>query len=452
MPELTPAELLQLTRAAKKKLRYDVPLDPDNPDDQALLVEDLNLARGDFDKEGLLWRLGVDEPTQSLDEENPQQYILFGGHRGCGKSTELRRLAKKLHHPNLYYVVLVDALKELDINNLHYSDILLAQAKVLIEQLADDGIKIDTVYLTRLQNWFTERVNIRLTEQQLGGKIETGVKAEAGLPFLGSLFSKLTTSISYGSAYKEEIRDIVRSSFSEFAGAFNALIKHIEAQLQAALRGKKLLFVVDGTDRLSSIEANDFFIRDIHQLKQIHSNFIYCAPIDILTEDGRIGQEFYVSRLPMVKIADKHTSDYFPVPMAKLSELINKRVDNRLFANHDVLPALIKHSGGHIRDLMRLMDYCLAETLGRKKIDLAVANEAIKQLATDYRRIIQQTDYPLLAEIDKADKSHVPVSEQSRRLLYDLALLEYNSYWWQSHPAVRTLPAYQLAKQALPSA
>ncbi len=442
MSELTPDELLTLTRAAKKNLRYDKPLDPET--DQALLV-DLNAARGDFSQDKLLWELGVDEPSLSLDDGNPHQYILFGGHRGCGKSTELRRLAKRLHRPELYYVVLVDALKELDINNLHYSDILLAQAKVLMKQLEANDVKIETIFSDRLENWFKQRVFVQLNEQALGGKLETGAKITTGLPFLANLFATLTTSISIGSTHKEEIRDIVRNSFSEFASAFNALIQHIQEQLQQANLGRKILFVVDGTDRLSSNEANDFFIRDIHQLKLIRSNFIYCTPIDILTESGRISQEFSVFRLPMVKIAEKNTADYLPIPLAQLSELIHKRVDSRLFADSQLLDKLIKASGGHVRDLMRLLDYCLAETQGRKKIDTAAADAAIKHLASEYQRVIQQSDYALLVEIDQRDRSHVPVSEVSRRLLYDLVLLEYNSYWWQSHPVVRTLPAYQLA-------
>ena len=441
MPHLNPDDLLLLTRAAKKNLRYDLPLDPDK--DQALLV-DLNAARGDFSQKKLLWDLGV-EPNLVLDPDNPNQYILFGGHRGCGKSTELRRLTKTLHKPDLYYVVLVDALSELDINNLRYSDILLAQAKVLLNQLQHDGVAIDSVFLTNLQNWFKNRIKIDVIDQQLSGKLETGIKA--GLPLLASLFANLTTAISYGATHKEEIRDSVRNSFSEFANAFNSLLRHVEERLKDNNLGQKLLFVVDGTDRLASDEATDFFLRDIHQLKQIHSNFIYCTPIDILTESGRIGQEFSVFRLPMVKLAEKGSSAALPEALTKLTELIDKRMDNRLFADSAVTEQLVTASGGHVRDLIRLLDYCLAETLGSKKIDAVVAQAAIKQLATDYRRVIQQDDYTLLVEIDQQDKSHVPVSEQSRRLLYDLVLLEYNSYWWQSHPVVRSLPAYQQALQ-----
>ena len=38
-------------------------------------------------------------------------------------------------------------------------------------------------------------------------------------------------------------------------------------------------------------------------------------------------------------------------------------------------------------------------------------------------------------------------TEARLRLLYDLVLLEYNSYWWCSHPLVRTLRPYQNALQ-----
>ncbi|MDD5271221.1 MAG: AAA family ATPase [Methylovulum sp.] len=447
MSELSPEELLRLTRAAKKNLRYDRPLDPDT--DQALLV-DLNAARGNFSQDKLLFTLGVDETSGSLDEDNPQQYILFGGYRGCGKSTELRLLAKRLHQPHFYYVVLVDALQELDINNLNYSDILLAQAKVLMQQL-DDSISVEPVFLQRLENWFKNHVKIDLSEQAFSGKPETGAKASTGLPLLANLFGSLTTAISIGSTHKEEIRTAVRNSFSEFAGAFNLLVSHIEERLRAANLGKKILFIVDGTDRLCGNDATTFFVSDIHQLKQINSNFIYCAPIDILTENGRISQEFSVFRLPMVKIAEKNTADYLPLPVEKLRDLIIKRLDgsSRLLADSTVVDQLIQMSGGHVRDLIRLLDYCLAETLGRKRIDHTVAEAAIRQLAADYRRVIKDGDYALLVEIDKQDKNYVPLSEQSRRLLTDSVLLEYNSYWWQSHPVVRTLPAYQQAVAAI---
>jgi len=427
-------DLMQLTDEAESKLHFDQALDPDA--DQLLMVE-LNDCRGDFSEAKLLWKLRINNLNHA------KKYLLFGGHVGCGKTTELRRLAKKLHQPDKYYVVLVDALLEVDINDLNYSDILLAQAKVLLKKLEDQQIAIQPIFLEKLSNWFNECIKTRISNNEFKSEIKAGVTAEGGLPFLGKIFASLTNSISSGSTHKEEIRQIVQNSFSEFAAAFNQLIVHAEEVLAAANLGKKILFVVDGTDRLRSDQAKKFFNEDVHQLKQIEANFIYCTPITLLTEDGKIRQEFDVFQLPMIKIAEKASNDFDAMVMAKLNEFINKRVNSALFEDISQQEQLIKYSGGHLRDLIRLLSYCLAETRGEKKIDRSTVEIAVKQLATEYRRNIKQEDYPILVEIDRQAKSYVPATEACRRLLYDLVLLEYNSYWWQSHPVVRTLEAYQ---------
>jgi hypothetical protein len=77
---------------------------------------------------------------------------------------------------------------------------------------------------------------------------------------------------------------------------------------------------------------------------------------------------------------------------------------------------------------------------------------AIKQLASEYRRFLEPDDYALLAKLD-GDEIHAGNDQRTRRLLYNLALLEYNdASWRRSHPVVRTLEGYQRARAALPSA
>ena len=66
----------------------------------------------------------------------------------------------------------------------------------------------------------------------------------------------------------------------------------------------------------------------------------------------------------------------------------------------------------------------------------------MKELATDYRRILDEEDYQLLHAIDQGIEPD-PNSERVRFLLFNTALLEYNSYWRRSHPAIRTLEGYR---------
>ncbi len=177
--------------------------------------------------------------------------MLFGGHRGCGKSTELRRLAAKLAGEKRYFVVFIDALVELDVHNLRYSDILLAQAKALVNRLEAENVAVENAFLTRLSDWFSQRVEQYSKTRELAAEIKAGAKAETGLPWLGRLFGELTNTARLNSTYKEEVRTVVRNHFAELADAFNQLIARVNDLVRERGLGRSVLFVIDGTDRLS---------------------------------------------------------------------------------------------------------------------------------------------------------------------------------------------------------
>ena len=65
---------------------------------------------------------------------------------------------------------------------------------------------------------------------------------------------------------------------------------------------------------------------------------------------------------------------------------------------------------------------------------------------------LEPDDYRLLAEIDRGGARCTPNGEAASRLLGNLALLEYDGDWWQSHPVIRTLPAYRAALEKVPAA
>jgi hypothetical protein len=428
----------------RDNLDYDLPLDPG---DRRLVP--LNDARGNFSEDRILKAVGVDPATDALRWRPDRLYVLFGGHRGCGKSTELRRLAGKLAGPERYFVVFIDALAELDVHNLRYSDILLAQAKALVTELEEQQIAVEPVFLTRLSDWFAQRVEQYDKTRDLAAEIKAGAKAETGLPWLGKLFAELTNSVRLNSTYKEEVRTVVRNHFAELADGFNQLIARVNELVSEHGLGQRVLFVIDGTDRLSGQDQQHFFVRDIHQLRLIESNFIYCAPIDLLTEEGQLRQNFdEVFRLPMVKLASKGATDPDPDARKLLQDFVFNRIPAPYFDHPDTVDFLIDHCGGHPRDLLRLLNYSFQD-MGGDCFDRLAADSAVRRLATDYKRLLEPGDYRLLAEIDGAEEDYTPVSEETRRLLYNLALLEYNSFWWQTHPVVRTLRAYRDARAAI---
>ena len=114
-----------LYRMAKPNLRLDTIENTDNK-----LLVDLTDARGDYRRDRLLSQFDI-IGNEGLPEEslNTSKYVLFGGHMGCGKNTELRFIETQMNQSNRYFTVMVNILKEVDHNNLQYSDLLLALVK-----------------------------------------------------------------------------------------------------------------------------------------------------------------------------------------------------------------------------------------------------------------------------------------------------------------------------------
>ena len=440
-------DIEQLIDQASRRLdHFDDPLKKDQ-DDLERLYQPLDKYR-ENDGGKMLWFLGLrgNVDDQDLRVAKDRLHVLYGGHRGCGKSTELRRLRRQLHDQKRFYVLFIDAEVELSIHNLRYIDVLLSVAKKLFEQLERDQIEVDKVFLEQIEQWFDTQILQRIKQFGAHLRVDAGAETRAGVPGLARLFGKLIAQISAGSDYREEIRREVQSSYGELVRAFNNLLVHAEQRIVQKNLGRKLLFIVDGTDKLNQEDARRLFVDDIHQLQAVSGYFICCAPLLFLNTSPR--SDFLSYRLPMVKLCSKG-AEYDPqAPAAQaLRALSLKRVDGKLFSDQHALDELVAASGGHLRDLISLLAEALAEAQGVIAIDHA--QRAVKRLSTAYRRLLQPEDWALLAEIDANDEEYTPVDERSLRLLHNQVLLEYNTYWWQSHPAVRELGAYRSAAAAL---
>lgn len=420
-------------------LKFDEPLDPAKDE----LFVSTDSARGEVNFNRIFRPLGIDSRTDTLMAVPDKNYTLFCGHTGCGKSTELRCLRNRLDDPERYFVVFVDALTELDIRNFSYADLFMALANKLLESLSERSVTLDQVFLTRLEEWFTERIEKHEKTKEFAADVKSGVKGETGVPFLAKIFSSITASFKINSTYKEELRKNIKNSFSEFSLIFNDLIIAAEEEILKKKAGKKILFIVDGIDRLNYEDGKKFFEADVDQLQLIHSNFIYCAPIGLLyEEDSRIQDLFNVFTLPMIKIRQKFDETKLTEGYDILREMLYKRVPELFFDSKDTADYLIEYSGGNPRHLIRLANYTF-QNLEGDIFDRKAAERAVKQMATEIRRTLDAGDFKLLYDIDHAEHEAEFQSEESRKLLYKLALLEYNSFWWLSHPAIRTLPAYK---------
>jgi len=369
-----------------------------------------------------------------------EKHILFFGHIGIGKTTELRRYAGQLNASRRFYVVEVDVLAKLDRNNLQYTEVLMAMAETLLERLHGDGVALAAEALEPLQHWFGNVVETQTTTKELSAELKTVAEGGGGIPGLIKLLATFTAAFKTGSSQKSEWRREIRNDFSALAQAFNTLICRAEAHLAREARAeRRLLFLIDGTDKMRGEDTQQFFVQDAEQLLAIKTLVIYTAPLH-LKYDGRLGGKLDADIvLPMMKLYERD-GGRFEAGWRTMRRLLLLRADWCLFASDAEVDRLVEFSGGHPRELLRLLKLCCE--LAEDRIDASVVQTAIEKLAADYRYFLKPADYALLKTID-SNPVDAGNDEQAQELLHRLALLQYNDGTWRrSHPVVRTLEGY----------
>jgi len=403
---------------------------------------DTREARGSEKTYTRLARKSCWDPASNAFFAASEKHILFFGHIGSGKTTELRRYAADLNASRRFYVVEVDVLARLDRNNLQYTEVQMAMAETLLERLHGDGYWLAPDALEPLRRWFGNVVETKAATKELNAELKTVVEGGGGIPGLIKLLATFTGAFKTGSSWKSEWRREIRNDFTTLAQTFNTLIRRAEDQLVRESRAERLLFLIDGTDKMRGEDTQLFFVQDAEQLLAIETLVIYTAPLH-LKYDGRLGGKLDADIvLPMMKLQERD-GRRFEAGWTTMRSLLLLRAVRCLFASDAEVERLVEFSGGHPRELLRLLKLCCE--LADEQIDAAVVQAAIEKLAADYRYFLIPVDYVLLKEIDSnpADGGN---DEQAQDLLHRLALLQYNDGTWRrSHPVVRTLEGYRTA-------
>ena len=376
-----------------------------------------------------------------------QKHALFFGHIGSGKTTELRRYALEFGKPGRFFVVEVNIHEQLDRNNLQFADTLMAMARSMLTEVEKIGLRLPKDALKELENWFGERVLNTDEAEDFALEIKSTAGVDGGIPYLLKLFAGFTTAFKSNVTYKDSLRRVIRNSFTQFADAFNGLLAQMEESLNTEGVARRVLFMIDGTDKLRGEDTRRFFVEDAELLLSIDSLVIYTAPLTLKYEGNLTHKLDADLMLPMMKLFDakghRHEDGWHA-----MRDILLKRADRRVFEQDADIDRLVEYSGGHPRELLRLLKLC-CEFAEDGNIDSESVTQAICQLASEYRRFLEQDDYKLLAELDR-NAVHAGNDERTRKLLYNLALLEYNDgSWRRSHPVIRTLEGYRIAALAI---
>lgn len=234
---------------------------------------------------------------------------------------------------------------------------------------------------------------------------------------------------------------MIRNTFSELKDAFNTLVESAENALARAKKNARILFVIDGTDKLRGEDTSQFFVRDAEQLISIDAKVVYTAPISLKYEGNLVNKLDADLVLPMIKLQGPGGAPSAE-GVAAMRKMLLLRADRSLFASEADIDTLVGLSGGHPRELLRLLKLC-CEYAELSTFDAPTIEKAAAQLASEYRRFLEAEDYEFLVKVDR-DPTNVTSDARTRKLLYNLALFEYNDgSWRRSHPVVRRLEGYR---------
>jgi len=375
-------------------------------------------------------------------DEHSQVKILFTGHRGSGKTTELFRLKKELED-NQFFTIYMDSEALLDLGSLSYLDVLVAIAKEIQDTLHKRDIPLSENLLNDISSWFAEKILEESSDTQQDLAIQTKAKIGGGIPFFSELFASITANIKAASSRRETLRQNLKREISVFIAKLNLLIG--EARQSVQNEGyKDLVLIVDGIEKMhyelnaeGHSSHNELFIQHAEQLRSPQCHIIYTVPVS-LAYNQNLGADFdSVTVLPMVKTN--------PEGIAQLYDVIQKRVNiEKVFADPKLVEKIAKTSGGVVRDLMRLVR--MSTDTDDERITEAEVDYAINTLKKEYDRLIRNDDIKAFKQIVKTQR--IQADENAARLLNLRLVLEYQNgdRWAKLHPVIFLIP---WIKQAL---
>ncbi|MBW4681123.1 MAG: ATP-binding protein [Microcoleus vaginatus WJT46-NPBG5] len=385
---------------------------------------------------------------------------LYGGHRGTGKSTELLRLKQSLEENKIKVIYFTADEQDIDPEDAQYVDILLACTRHLLEDFREVN---PSPLLNWLQSRWKELKDLALTEIKF-----EDLKVEAQI----ALFAKITANLRAVPDLRHKIREKVNPYTVTLIEALNQFINDAKKQLPAGY--EQLVVIADNLDRIVPIfyengrsNHEEIFLDRSEQLKALDCHLVYTVPISLIYSSRATDlREIYGNQqvLPMIMVQTPDGQIYDPGYL-KVKEIIEKRVrqfaptrslETDIFDSPETLKALCLMSGGHVRNLLLLMQTAIGETE-----DLPISKKAVQRAITTtritYGQAVKDDQWILLAEVAKSKR--VRNDDKYRKLLFNRCILEYRYFdsedelccWYDVHPLIQGIKEFKDAYQQLQS-
>lgn len=409
---------------AREALDLDFDIDTFNPG-LYVNLDDIRILSEETDyKENLYFMLNIDPDSKKLDTAaNDYSKVLFLGHRGCGKTTELRRIHRFLNDSDRYFAVLIETEKELEVNKMQAEDFFIIMVIKIIRQLKEAGLhKATDSFDDLLKDWLSEKEVQEEISNTKSVEGSAGVKADTDGNFLMKALSilkfeaEIKGTLARESKTTTTIRTRIKSDLLTFIVKFNNALAEVRDYCAEEGKGRDLLIIIDGTEKATYDFYEEVFQKNGHILRSLNVNLITTLRLDAFYKlEGKPNLDFFQTVFVPMVIVNQHNKH-------KLAQIVSNRVDTDMFFDADALDYLVTASGGSLRQLLRLANQSLLFSRGKKvtserarKTADAEGEKLYHALSPDQKEMLKNNTW-----VD--NWSHPDVSV----MLYAMALLKYN--------------------------
>lgn len=373
-------------------------------------------------------------PTSRLERELTRPYrqppkYFFSGHRGSGKSTELRRLAVQPAIRQRFWPIHFSIGDQADVNNLDFRDVLLAIGGQMYRQYKAGGGKLPKQMLAELDSWrgqVEEHVTVagsRIVDFDVESKLNVFF-GEAGLKM------KLEPKT------RQELRQVFERNITGLVTVINDMTQAIHAQAK-----KPPLILIDDLDKPDLELAKGIFYERRAIMLQPICPIVYTVSSSLFYNPEFEGIRDRAIFLPNVRLhpqgrpTERDAEGYYTLRM-----FVHKRMSPDLITD-DALEMAVRMSGGVFRELAWVMRHAIDRAIaaGRGRVEPVDVAGAAAEIRGEYRRILSAEQRRLLQRVRGHNRMEEP--DKLAPLLQILAALEYanGEPWCDVHPALEAL-------------
>ena len=415
---------------------------------------------------------------------------LFTGHIGCGKTTELLRLKAELEDVG-FHVVYFESTQDLEIDDVDISDIMLAIARRVSESL--EGLEnLELPEPKGLRRILKGAAKLLMTEVSVDAELsllgmgevsvssEGSVSAKApgigevkankqqGLTVVAPGIGKITAKAKDSPDVRSKLREYLEPQTKSILEFINQELLEPAKQQLKQLGKSGLVVIVDNLDRVETgrkswgrPQAEYLFIDRGEQLRQLQCHVVYTMPLSLRFSDdfGRLIDRFPVHPkvLPMVPVVQRDGTIstegmYLMQKMVLTRAFPNEQPEPTpelialLFDKQETLEQLCLVSGGHARELLRL----LCEWI-KKDRKLPLSGETLKTLivsrCNELNLGITDEEWELLRQVSK--RKQVKGDKNYRKLIHSRLVYEYcdqQGFWFDINPILAQAPELRNAE------